>query len=104
MKQRRQLRVNDQRERLRKYLHTLRANLKRASREMNEVTRIRKGCPLERGLRYKRYDDAYEALRLGEKCLAELNHCYAQRVAGFRPGDHILVTIVLPGFNADPQR
>jgi hypothetical protein len=65
---------------------------------------MRRGCPLEQALRYKRFDDASQILKLAEKCLAELNHCYALRVAGLRPGDHIVVKTVLPGFDPDPRR
>jgi hypothetical protein len=43
-------------------------------------------------------------LKLAEKCLAELNHCYALRVAGLRPGDHITVRVVVPGFDPRPCR
>ena len=104
MKRRRQLRTSDQRDRLRGYLRTLRANYNRASRELFETSRIRKGCPLELALRCRRFDDASQLLKLGEKCLAELNHCYALRVAAFRPGDQILVKTTMPGFDPDPRR
>jgi hypothetical protein len=104
MKRRRQLRTSDQRDRLRRYLRTLRANYNRASRELFQSSRIRKGCPLELALRCRRFDDASQILKLAEKCLAELNHCYALRVAGLRPGDHITVRVVVPGFDPRPVR
>ena len=104
MKRRRQLRSSDQRDRLRRYLRTLRANYNRASRELFETSRIRRGCPLEQALRYKRFEDASQIPKLAEKCLAELNHCYALRVAGLRPGDHITAKTVLPGFDPRPCR
>jgi len=104
MKRRHQLRTSVQRDRLQRYLRTLRANYNRASRELFETSRIRKGCPLEQSLRYKRFEDASQVLKLAEKCLAELNHCYALRLAAFRPGDHILVKITMPGFDPRPCR
>jgi hypothetical protein len=104
MKRRRQLRTSDQRDRLRRYIRKVRANYNRASRELFEASRIRRGCPLELALRCKRFDDANEILKLAEKCLAELNHCYVLRLAALRPGDHIVVKIVLPGFDPSPRR
>ena len=104
MKPGRQLPVNEQRLRLRAYLHTLRANYNRASRELFSTSRIRRGCPLERNLRYQRFTDAYELLQLAEKSLKELDHCYVLRIAGFRPGAHVLVTTTLKGFPPSPRR
>lgn len=100
----RQLSANQQRNRMRRYLHTLRANYERASRDLFSTGRIRRGCPLQLQLKHKRFSDAYELLQIGERCLKELNHCYALRIAGFRPGDHILVTIVIKGFAPSPHR
>lgn len=98
------MRTNEQRKRLRKYLRTLKANYNRAYRELSEIFRIRKGCPLERALRHQRFNDASQLLRLGEQCLAELNHCYALRIAPHRPGDQVLVTTTMQGFDPDPRR
>ena len=36
--------------------------------------------------------------------MAELNHCYVLRLAGLRPGDHILVRTAVPGFDPRPTR
>ena len=104
MRNREQLRVSKQRERLRRYIRTLRANYNRAWREVSAIFRIRKGCPFERALRHRRFEEASELLKLAEKCLAELNHCYALRIAAFRPGDQILVTTTVRGFEPDPRR
>jgi hypothetical protein len=104
MKRRRQMRTKDQRDRLRKYLSTLRANYNRAWGELSETSRIRKGCPLEQRLRHRRFEDATQILKLAEECLAELNHCYALRLAAFRPGDQILVKITMSGFDPRPCR
>jgi hypothetical protein len=99
-----QLRPSEQRKRLQHYLSTLRANFNRACRELFEISRIRKGCPFERALRYRRFEAAVELLEVGKKCVAEINHCYALRLAAFRPGDHLLVETTLRGFPPDPRR
>ena len=100
----RQLRVAEQRKRLQKYLRTLRADYNRAWRELSAIFRIRKGCPLEHQLRHRRFEGTAELLKLAEKCLEELNHCYALRLAAFRPGDQLLVKTTICGFPPDPRR
>ena len=99
-----QLRPSEQRKRLKRYLRVLRANYNRAWRELEEVFRIRKGCPFEHSLRYHRFDEARKLLELAEKCLKEVNHCYALRLAAFQPGAQIVVTITMRGFEPRPTR
>jgi len=99
-----QLRPIQQRKRLRAYLRVLRANSSRAYRELSVLFRIRKGCPFELALRQRRLEDANELLKLGEKCLAEVNHCYALRLAPFQPGDQIVVTTKIRGLSPEPRR
>lgn len=99
-----QLRPSEQRKRLQRYLRALRANYNRAYREASEVFRIRRGCPFEHSLRYRRFDDARKLLELAEKCLKEINHCYALRLAAFQPGTQIVVTTTMRGFEPRPTR
>jgi hypothetical protein len=82
----------------------LRANYKRAWRELSEIFRIRKGCPFEHQLRHRRFENANDLLKLAEKCLEEINHCYALRLAAFQPGDQLLVKTTLRGFPPNPRR
>jgi len=89
---------------MRAHLRTLRANYDRASRDLFSTSRMRRGCPMQLQLKHKRFTGVYELLQLGEHCLKELNHCHALRIAGFRPGDHILVTTILKGFDPSPRR
>ena len=104
MLRRSQLPATHQRVRLRAYLRTLRANYNAAYRELSLVFRIRKGCPFEHALRHRRFEDASQLLKLAEQCLAEINHCYALRMAAFRPGDQILVKLAMRGLAPDPRR
>src|SRR5688500_17264447 len=97
-----QLRAAEQRKRLQKQLRTLRANDSRAWRELSAIFRIRKGCPLEHQLRHRRFEEAAELVKLGEKCLDEMNHCYALRLAAFRPGDQLLVKTDTARLSARP--
>lgn len=99
-----QLRPSEQRKRLQRYLRVLRANYNRAYRELSEVFLIRKGCPFEHRLRSRRFDDAIELVKLAEKCLAEINHCYALRLAAFRPGDQMIVRTVMRGYEPRATR
>ena len=99
-----ELRPSEQRRVLARYLRTLTANCNRAYRELLEVSRVRRGCPFERHLRYKRLDDANELLKLGKKCLDEINRCYALRLAPFSPGDQLVVKTTIPGLPPDPRR
>ena len=79
-------------------------NYNRANRESLAIRRIVKVCPLEQRLRQKRVDDARLLLELAQQCYAEVKHCYALRVAGFQPGDHVLVTWRHPDFPQEPRR
>jgi len=49
-------------------------------------------------------DDANELLKLGKKCLDEINRCYALRLAPFSPGDQLVVKTTIPGLPPDPRR
>ena len=43
-------------------------------------------------------------LSIAEKALEEINHCYVLRIAGFRPGDHLLVITTMRGSDPSPRR
>jgi hypothetical protein len=104
MRFRRELPVGEQRKRLSAYLRIARQNYNRAWREDSATFRTRRGCPYERSLRHRRFEDASLLLKLVEACLKDLNHCYALRIAGFRPGAHVLVTTVMKGYPPAPRR
>jgi len=96
--------VRVQRDSMRVYLRTLKANYNRASRELMSSSMRWKSYPIEQHLRYHRFEEASAQLKLGESCLGALNHLYALRLAAYTPGDQVLVTTEMDGSPPDPRR
>ena len=86
------------------YLRTARANYNRAYREVSATYGTRRTRPFEQHLRSRCFDEAWRLLKLAELCLRELCHQRAITLAPFRPGDQILVSVTMKGYERAPQR
>ena len=74
------------------HLQTVSANVRRASRELDAGFSRRLRRPLESSLRWRRYQDATDLLKIAEACLHDLQKVQALRLAPFSPGDQVVAT------------
>src|SRR5690348_13280054 len=89
---------------LRKYLRTLRADTRRAYRELERGYLKRRVCPLMENLRYERARHAYEFEEIGNACLEQLRKAQAIKLAEFFPGDVISMEVVMKGYERPMER
>jgi hypothetical protein len=66
---------------LRNYMRTLRADINRASRELNRHYLKRRISPFVDNLRYRRLTTAYELESVAQECLSQLRKARAMSVA-----------------------
>lgn len=96
--------IDEQRRTFALYMRTFRTNYKKAVREMDRIFRQRRMCPLEKQMRIRRFEEAREFLKFGEAGMFALNHAYAINQAAFKPGDRIVCTTTMSGYEPKPRR
>jgi hypothetical protein len=89
---------------MRGYVRSLGSARSRAYREFFDRTRRRTETPFEVAMRSRRIDQACELERLAEAALKELLRQKSIAASIFHPGDHVLVTNVMPGYEQPAQR
>jgi len=96
--------ILEQIETLRAYLRTLHSDFNRAYREDSAQYRKRRISPFVANLRYRRFTNASELRQVAEECLRQLRQARALSIAEWKPGDQILVEVILKGLPRDPRR
>ena len=86
------------------HLRTIRANVRRATNELDAGFSRRMCRPFESSLRWKRYQDATDLQMIAEACLHDLRKAQAMRFAPFHPGDQVIATLTLKGFTPTETR
>ena len=86
------------------HLRTIRANVKRAGNELDAGFSRRVRRPFESALRWKRYQDASDLQLIAEACLHDLRKAQVMRLAPFQPGDQVIATRAVTGFEATEYR
>ena len=79
------------------HLRTIKANVRRATKELNLGFSRRMRRPFESSLRWKRYRDATDLEMIAEACLHDLRKAQVIRLAPFTPGDQVWATLALDG-------
>jgi len=86
------------------HIRTIRANVNRASKELEAGFGKRARRPFENSLRWRRYRDATDLQLIAEACLHDLRKALAMRMAPFRPGDQVVATLTQKGLPALEKR
>lgn len=86
------------------HLKTIKANVRRASEELDAGFGKRARRPFENSLRWRRYRDATDLELIAEACLHDLRKVQAMRLAPFSPGDQVVATLTLKGFPSMEKR
>ena len=86
------------------HLRTIRANVRRATKELDASFSRRTRRPFESSLRWRRYQDATDLQMIAEACLHDLRKAQAFRLAPFHPGDQVIATLALKDFTATETR
>ncbi len=89
---------------LRSYLRVLRADSRRAYREIEKDFLKRRVTWFIQHLRSQRYRNASELEDVGEECLQVLRHAQALSSTAFFPGDQVTMEVVMKGFERPPER
>lgn len=94
----------DQVDAMRTYLRTLRADIRRASRDESVHYLKRRVSPFVVSLRYARLFRAYELEEVAQECLKQLLQARALSIAEFFPGDQITMEVIVKGYERPPER